>query len=311
MGGKGSGWKRAGKKLAAEDVQRVEALSWVLSHGGPILTRQTPTGGQVRQGVCSGCKRAVRYFYLVEHEAKCERCHGLTRATRQQAHTAKEELRHDPALLVQALEATDKWADDMKNQTGDDAELKAAVRILSAASAPSSLPPTAPRDALTSKLIAQAQVRAEAGLQERVVSSDIASTTALLEKVQAILDDGHENIVNRLGEPGRVPLTVSSLTKLIHAYVAVSNVRAARSGLATEIVASRDEGTGVNALTAALRASMAGTFDKDGNSIDELEKLAAGGFTPKLSAAAPMPVATGQDWEAEPVAGIDVQDSCK
>lgn len=94
---------------------------------------------------------------------------------------------------------------------------------------------TQPADALSTEVLKAARVPADATLQERVTIVDIAKATSLLEKIEEILASGHENHVGRDGTAQVVPLRVDSAAKLLHAYVALSNLRAARSGVVTSI----------------------------------------------------------------------------
>ncbi len=101
---------------------------------------------------------------------------------------------------------------------------------------------TPARDALTSDILKDARISDDATLQERVIAADIARSTELLDKIETVLNDGHENHVDRSGIPSRVPLRVDSMSKLIHAWAALSNLRATRSGVATSIRETRDAG---------------------------------------------------------------------
>jgi hypothetical protein len=277
MGGIGSGWKRSGKRLTAEEVQRVDAIE----HGAGVIMRETPTGGARRLGKCEKCGRGVRWLYIVGNATACERCQKLTRASRQLSGTARGELRKDPALLGQALHGAGAYLDSIESGQADENTLREAMRIIEAAAAmplPAATKTTeahmiTPSNALTSEIISGATVPADASLQMRVVASDVAKTTFLLEKIEKLIEEGTENYINRFGEISRVPLRNDSFCKLLHAYIALSNARAARSGVATQIIENRSESS-VSALTEALRRAMTGHHDRDGFSIEDLEAIA-------------------------------------
>jgi hypothetical protein len=289
MGGRGSGYKRDGKRLTAEQVQKVDAVE----HGAGIVTRSTPTGGERRLGACAGCGRGVRFLYIVDGVTACERCSNLTRQSRQQSHTAREELRKHPALLGAALDTANNFIEASAAGAPDVKDWEKAMRILEAA--PTAVP-LAPADALTSQIIDAATVPDNPTLQERVIMSDVAKTTKLLEHVERLIESEEENLIDRLGESSKKPMRIDSLAKLGHLWVALSNVRAARSGVATEITEKRT--TPTSGLTNAIRAAMKGGRDRDGYSLDELEAIAEGKVFPGAVEAAHEISNAGAVWDA-------------
>ncbi len=281
MGGLSSGWKRDGRRLTTEQVQRVDAIA----HGAAIVTRETPTGGEKRFGACGICGRGVRYLYIVDAVTGCEKCLKLTRASRQQSHTAREELRRAPELLGRALDTAGTFIEAAEVGVPDLKDFEKSMRILSAG-ATQSAGPIVPADALTSAIIDAATVPDNQTLQERVIVADISKTTKLLEKIESLIEGGFENHINRLGEVNPVPLQVRSLTQLGNLWVALSQVRAARAGVATAINEQRN-GTGGN-LEAAFKAVISGGHrDRDGYDMAELEAMAAGSTLPAAPERAP------------------------
>ncbi len=294
MGGIGSGWKKeGGRKLAAEDVTRVDALKY----GSGIVTRLTPTGGERKFGICAACGRGVRFLYIVQGVTACEKCNKLTRRSRQQSHTAREELRRAPELLGRALEAADNLIEAGAAGAPDPKEWSAAMRIIQAGAAPTTT--TAPADALTSDIISANAVPPDATLQQRVIASDVAKTTQLLERIETMIESGEENYIDRSGITARVPLQTRSLVQLGNLWVSLSNARAARAGVATSIAA--DSSPPQSSLLSAIRASMKGQRDKDGYSIEELEAAAQGD---KVLCAPPAPAiaeTSGRTWDVPAV----------
>jgi hypothetical protein len=281
MGGIGSGWKRDGRRLTTEQVQRVDAIT----HGERVVLRSTPTGGERKLGACAGCARACRYLYQIDAKVLCERCHHLTRASRQQSHTAREELRRAPELLGQAIETANNFVEASAAGLPDMKEWSEAMRILSAG-ATQSAGPVAPADALTSAIIEAASVPNNPTLQERVIMADIAKTSKLLEKIESIIDGGEENYTDRTGVSSKKPMRVDSLSKLGSLWVALSQVRAARAGVVTAISEQRN-GTGGN-LEAAFKAVISGGHrDRDGYDMSELEAIAEGKVLPAAPERAP------------------------
>jgi hypothetical protein len=290
MGGLSSGWKRDGRRLTTEQVQRVDAIT----HGAAIVKRETPTGGEKRFGACGICGRGVRYLYIVDCVTGCEKCLKLTRASRQQSHTAREELRRAPELLGRALDTAGTFIEAAEVGVPDLKDFEKSMRILSAG-ATQSAGPIVPADALTSAIIDAATVPDNPTLQERVIMSDVAKTTKLLEHVERLIESEEENHIDRLGDSSKKPMRIDSLSKLGHLWVALSNVRAARSGVATEITEKRT--TPTSGLSNAMRAAMNGGRDRDGYSLDELEAVAEGKVLSAAPEAAPAISNAGAVWD--------------
>jgi hypothetical protein len=291
MGGIGSGWKRDGRRLTTEQVERVDAIS----HGERIIVRKMPSGGEARFGACGICGRGVKWLYIVAGTVGCEKCLKLTRASRQNAHTAREEIRKEPALLGRALDTAGTFIEASAAGAMAVKDWNEAIRILSAG-ATQSAGPVAPVDAITSQIIEAATVPDDASIQQRVIIADISKTTKLLSKLENLIESGEESHIDRFGDSSKKPMRIDSLAKLGHLWVALSNVRAARSGVATAISEVRGGASGGN-LAAALRESMKGERDKDGYSLDELRAAAEG----KVLSGGPMPapeIAAGTVWEA-------------
>jgi hypothetical protein len=198
--------------------------------------------------------------------------------------------------LGQAIETANNFVEASAAGLPDMKEWGEAMRVLLAGSTPSG--PTTPADALTSAIIEAASVPKNPSLQERVIMADISKTTKLLEKIESLIEGGTENHINRLGEVNPVPLQVRSLTQLGNLWVALSQVRAARAGVATAINETRN-GTGGN-LEAAFKAVISGGHkDKDGYDMAELEAMAAGKVLPTAPERAPEVSAAGHTWEVE------------
>ncbi len=118
------------------------------------------------------------------------------------------------------------------------------------------------------------QLPSDASLQERVIAQDVVKTTELMERVEGMITRGEENHVDRKGKPRVVPMRVDSLSKLGHLYVTLSNLRASRAGIATQIHETRGEAASSIAqmIDAALEKNNA--RDRDGNSFADLKTMA-------------------------------------
>lgn len=77
-----------------------------------------------------------------------------------------------------------------------------------------------------------------AEVQNIIVRDDLKTATELLERVVSQLESGEETHVNRKGEAQQVAMRPDSVAKLVNAYATLSNLRANRGGIATQIVAT-------------------------------------------------------------------------
>jgi hypothetical protein len=114
-----------------------------------------------------------------------------------------------------------------------------------------------------------------ASLQTKILLNDIARCTGLMDKISGIIEAGQESFTDRTGIATKVPLTTRSLSQLVAALAALAQVRAARSGLACEVIENRATVGGT--LEAAFKSVIAGGHkDKDGFDMRELEAIAQG-----------------------------------
>jgi hypothetical protein len=288
MGGRGSG--RSGlipqKKQRVESCRRLDAVT----HGAGVVQQQMPEGGGVREfGTCPQCRRAVRFLYQPKGKSSaCRACLGLTYASTQASGTAAGELLKNPALLSEAFEQAGRWVEGFERGQAEVKDLNEAMRIIEAGGSVGMVPQDEPaRDEtgkapLSSETFENLRVSPDASLQERVIAQDVVRSTRLIEKVESLLAGGVENHVNRLGDVQVVPLRVDSWAKLAHLWVALANLRAARSGVATSIHEQR-QGEGEKSLATMLDEAMMRNnwCDRDGYSIEELKAAAEGRALPE------------------------------
>ncbi len=237
MGGFRSGRHRD-KRAQVEDAARLDARK----HGAGLV-RQTVAGTDaVREmGLCPQCRRPVRWLYKPQgEEAACRLCHGLIYRSKAENSTIADKVRKAPQLICIALDDAEQWLEGVRQGHSDAGKLSNAMNIISAANS-ANIVPDAPTKAapLSSETFDGLNVPDDATLQERVIAQDVTRATAMIERIESLIEGGQENHVNRMGEVQRVPMRVDSLAKLGHLWVALSNLRAARSGVATQITEAR------------------------------------------------------------------------
>ncbi len=256
-----SQFKKAGRRaLTIEEVTRLDALEVAET----IVERRTPTGGIRRAGACPQCGRGVKWLYLLDGLTKCEKCHGLQRRVRQENHTLRATVRANPELLGAALDRAE--AANLTDARGLES-LANATKVFSAAAV--TLSPE------SEQILDATDAPSGASLQTKILLNDIARCTGLMDKISGIIEAGQESFTDRTGIATKVPLTTRSLSQLVAALAALAQVRAARSGLACEVIENRATVGGT--LEAAFKSVIAGGHkDKDGFDMRELEAIAQG-----------------------------------
>ncbi len=243
-----------------------------------------PEGGGVREfGTCPQCRRAVRFLYQPKGKSPaCRHCLRLTYASTQTSRTPAGQLLKNPALLAEAYSGAAEWLNGLEEGRPDERKWSAIVQIFEAAEGAAIVQAQAQAAAqdgheLTAEFLkAQArQLPSDASLQERVIAQDVVKTTELMERVEGMITRGEENHVNRRGEASVVPMRVDSLSKLGNLYVTLSNLRASRAGIATEIHETRN-GEAASSISQLIDAALekSGARDRDGYTMAELKAMA-------------------------------------
>lgn len=187
---------------------------------------------------CPKCARKVKTLFAPHGAAPaCRYCHALINRSKAQSGTTLARVRKSPELLAFALDDAALWIEGKEGGTADAGRFNDAMNIITATNEIASEPK---RAALSSEIFEGLTVPDDASLQERVTAQDVTRATALIERVESIIESGEENHVDRLGVVSKVPLRVDSFSKLGHLWIALSNLRAARAGLATTITEQRE-----------------------------------------------------------------------
>ncbi len=243
---------RRPKKTTTEDCRRFEAMD--VTH--ERVTIHTHNGGSRVLGRCPRCDRPTRFLYQPPgQDVACRKCHNLTYTSTQAEHGPRGDLLKTPALLRVAVAGVSKYLDEGRTDEGllmDSLKFIGAANELPARSVPAitAAPEVIPPGAAL-------HLPDDASLQERVTVSDVVKTTRLMERLESIIESDRENHINRAGEVSEVPLRVDSLAKLGHVWAALSNLRATRAGLVTEIYEQRGGGKEKGqSLNEIMRASL-------------------------------------------------------
>ncbi len=229
MGGWGSGRHRA-RRSTVNLIRRVEALG---AFGVRSVRVPMPRGGSRLLGTCPQCGRPVRYLYEPPGTAPaCRRCHRLTFESNQRQHAptralsraiceAPEQMR---PLLKSARDSLTCW---IENPNENRKSYHNAMRTFDAALAVwSETPDTAPgallrsEDApLESANINLPAIRAE---QARIIGEDVVSSEWLLNRLLTAIK--------------ATPDGSKELSRLVHAFVSVSNLRETRAKMLGDLV---------------------------------------------------------------------------
>lgn len=114
-------------------------------------------------------------------------------------------------------------------------------------------------------------------LQGRVIVEDVTKSSDLLSRIERQIESGKEHKMTRAGDCVEVEMSVDSLSKLAHAWAALANLRASRSGLAITTIETRDSGKGDDMrerLEAAMREN--NYIIQTGQTFAELEQQIEG-----------------------------------
>jgi hypothetical protein len=271
MGNFRSGNRREKKRLV-EECRRLDAIR----HGAGTVEVEVLGGDALLKfGVCPQCGRACKHLYEPRGEAlACRECLNLTWASNQSQGTATGQLLKNPALLNDAYRRAAGWLEDVAEGQADQREYEQAMKYITAAEGAEIVQAqteaaaleAASGDGLRELLEAEAaRLPADATLQERVIAADVVKATRLMEKIEQHIESKEENHTSRDGISSKVPMRADSFSKLGHLYIALSNLRATRAGLATQIRESRGEGSKPSMSDSLLEAMLrAGWKDKDG-----------------------------------------------
>jgi hypothetical protein len=236
-----------------EDAQRINAAQWCRANKRPTVEKTTPDGNVYELGICPTCTQTRRDLFETASGVSCRRCAKLIYTTESERNSQIERIKRNPSAAAEAMET-------MKNalETGNAPALDESAHVLQIAATVPAAPPA-------NVEFAQAQAH--------VVTTDLVTATALLEIVTAHLTSGEESHTDRRGHSSQIPLRPDAIAKLVNAFCALSNLRANRAGIATQIVAreqSRPESFR-DTMIAAMKE--AGFKSKDGHTMDELEAL--------------------------------------
>lgn len=224
---------RTRTRARVEDVARFDALEFCRANNLPTAEKSTPTGEPFEVALCPTCQRRARWFYQTAPEtAVCRKCAGLEYRSKSESNSRASKIRADPHAAQIAMNQISTALD-----TGDTAELDEGAHTLEICATVTPTPP--PNDAEPQGDLSFAEV------QNIIVRADLKTATNLLERVVSQLESAEETHVNRKGEASQVAMRPDSVAKLVNAYATLSNLRANRAGIATQIVATerqREEG---------------------------------------------------------------------
>ncbi len=237
-----------------EETQRLNAAQWCRDTGRPTVEKTTPDGSVYELGICPTCNQTRRDLFETASGISCRRCAKLIYTTESERNSQTERIKRNPNAAAEALET-------MKNalETGNAPALDESAHVLQIAATVPATPP--------------ANVEVEfAQAQAHIVKTDLITATTLLEIVTAQLMSGEESHADRRGNVSQIPLRPDAIAKLVNAFCALSNLRANRAGIATQIVAR--EQTRPESFRDTMIAVMKETGHKtqDGHTIEELEE---------------------------------------
>lgn len=212
-------------RARVEDAPRVDALNYCRSNGLPTIKSAMPTGEPFEWGTCPKCEQPRRYLFEVDAATVCRRCAGLVYRSKSESNSVAGRVRSDPAKAEGLALGT------MQNalNTNDGAQLDRAAHTLEIVV---TMPAATSGDAAPDFL---------GRVQEAVLRDDLAKTSALLERVAARLFSGEETRVDKRGNVDKIPMRPDSEARLIGAFCSLSNLRANRAGLATQMHAAQQD----------------------------------------------------------------------
>lgn len=202
----------------------------------------------------------VRLLYRYRQRVACITCQNLKHASK---HASKLQQRaKKPKAIKIALRDGEKWLDGFQQGKKDNRRYSDFIGIIMSTN--------------EHEQITRDDARDFEKLQSRVIVADVVKSSALMAKIEATIAGGTEHKVTRAGDSIEVPLSVDSLSKLAHAWAALANLRASRSGLATTTIEMRDSEKGddtIERLKNAMRENNWRT--QTGQTFAELEQQRA------------------------------------
>lgn len=216
-------------RARVEDAARVDALQWCREHGLPTAEKFTPTGEPFEVALCPTCSRRARWFYKTAPDvAQCRRCAGLVYRSKSESNSRAAKIRADPHAAREAMQLMGNALD-----TNDTAALDEGAHALQICA--TITPTQPPSDATPQGDLSFADV------QNIIVRDDFKTASQLLKRVVSQLESAHETHVSRKGEVSQVPMRPDSVSKLVNAYATLSNLRANRAGIATQIHSTQQQ----------------------------------------------------------------------
>ena len=242
-----------------EDTPKVCALEFCRANGLATVQRETPGGEAFELGTCPKCAQPRRDLFQTEEGTVCRRCAGLSYRSTSESNSVARIVRRDPE------KATSEALETMQNalETNNGAGLHKSAHVLSIAA--TQTPTTASSDAAPDFL---------ARVQEAVTRDDLAVSSVLLERVAAQLLSGEETRVDKRGNIDKIPLRPDATARLVGAFVSLSNLRANRAGIATQLHLAQDARP--DSVREIMRAAMNDTGHKGPSGLTLAELDAAG-----------------------------------
>lgn len=212
-----------------EDARRVDALEFCRANDLPTVQRETPGGELFELGTCPKCEQPRRDLFATDAGTVCRRCAGLSYRSSSESNSVAQIVRRD------AEKATGEALETMQNavETGNAVELDKSAHVLEIAATTT---PTTASSATSSDAAPDFLAR----VQEGVIRDDLAVSSVLLERIAAQLLSGEETRVDKRGNVDKIPLRPDATARLVGAFVSLSNLRANRAGVATQIYAQQD-----------------------------------------------------------------------